>query len=67
MNLLIKIYNLFMQMPPLPIEELFGEVAANPAPIEAKEEWEQVPPELMEGQQYHRAGTGFGNFNEEEH
>lgn len=71
MNLLVKVYNLFMQMPPLSIEELFGAQAeAQPAPAEpepaAGEEWEEIPPELLQ-QQQKPANGGLGDYRQEEH
>lgn len=42
-------YQIFLQMPPLSIEELFGgqAAAAQPEPVKQEDEWEDIPDELM--------------------
>lgn len=44
MALLVKVYNLFLQMPPLTMAELFGaEAQAQPDAPNQEDVWEEVP------------------------
>lgn len=62
LNLLIKVYNLFVTMPPLSLEELFGQAANDAAPEGVpQEEWEELPSELLEES---KRNGGLGGYNQ---
>lgn len=47
MNLLMKVYKLFVQMPPLSMAELFGAEEGKAQDPQNDGQWEEIPPELL--------------------